>query len=205
MCSPRRSLLLSVVLALATWLYAGAAEAKFYNPPGKAGPLMFNLKLGAAIGIPGDNNNLGTTLDQFLLQLEFGGAVDSQRQLYLLFPLTFHVGGGCAAVGVFGTCVAVAGRYSTILVPLGVQYDIPIRAVPGLYLYPRGQLGYAAFISRDGFGTNHFGFIAPEFGIKYVLKQRWNFGGEPFSLPIYFNGNGALLNYRLTFYAGVNF
>lgn len=202
MCSlvRRFSMWLVLALALGSWLWPRSAEARFYNPGDKAGPLMFNMKLGAAIGIPGDGGSLFYTADQFLLQLEFGGALDAGRQAYLTFPLTFELGGSYNYYNLRGP-----SGYNVVMVPLAFQYDIPIRAVPGLYLYPRGQIGYAAFIGRNGAGTSHFGFIAPEFGIKYVLKRRWNFGGEPFSLPVFFNRDGALMNYRLTFYAGVNF
>ena len=51
----------------------------------------------------------------------------------------------------------------------------------------------------------HSGVLIPELGVKYVLHGRWNFGGELFSLPFFFNANGVLLHYRVLLSAGVNF
>ena len=92
---------------------------------------------------------------------------------------------------------------------------IPIRAVPGLFLYPRASLGYLAYIvsasgQRD---TSHGLQVAPEFGVKYVLRRRWNFALEPFSLPVSVifprdnSGSvqsGWIIDYRINFSAGVN-
>ena len=185
--------ILGLVLLSALSVLSPPAHA-FRNEPGKAGRLMFNPKLGAAIGIPGDRVQHASTGDQLTLQLDFGVALDRQRSAYLLFPAQFQVG---------------RTGYSMIMVPLGFQYDIPIRAVPGLYLYPRLTVGYAAFV-LDGAGpvrgrTVDLGFVMPEFGAKYVLHRRWNFGFEPFGLPVFFNARQVALNYRLLFYAGVNF
>jgi hypothetical protein len=40
-------------------------------------------------------------------------------------------------------------------VPIGFQYDIPIRSVRGLYLYPRFQFGFS-FESIDTFNCGVF-------------------------------------------------
>ncbi len=53
--------------------------------------------------------------------------------------------------------------------------------------------------------TVHSGIALPEFGLRYVLKNRWHVGFEPLSLPIFFNGSAAALSYRLLVYAGANF
>jgi hypothetical protein len=81
--------------------------------------------------------------------------------------------------------------------------------VPGLYIYPRLSVGYAALIF-NGLGdvrarTVDTGFVKPELGVKYVLHRRWNFGFEPFGLPIFFDATGVMMNYQMLFYAGVNF
>lgn len=172
------------------------AQAQRYYGQLKPGPFMFNLKLGAAIGIAGERAvrpTLFTTQDQFTLVLDFGFAVDRDRNAYLLFPLQFQVN----------------STYSMVMIPFGFQYDIPITPVRGLYLYPRISIGYTAFVDRlGGGGTTSFGVIMPEFGAKYVfpqLKGRLNVGFEPFGLPIFFRDNVVLLNYRLLWYAGVNF
>lgn len=167
---------------------------------GKAGRFMVGLKLAPAIGIQDNNNvDLFPTETQFALQLEAGYAFDSARRAYVLFPLQFHFGGGATSV----------------MVPLGFQYDLPITPLPGLYVYPRITLGYAAVIAgrQLGGGTYHGGVIIPEFGVKYVIKKRVNLGFEPFSLPIFFGPKGSTqgydpkvaLQYRLLFYGGVNF
>jgi hypothetical protein len=204
-------------------LLSGGASAETAQP-GKAGPIMLNLKLGANIPVfLADTSRGGNTLSGsrlldaipagFAMQAEFGFAVDRARNAYLLFPFEFHVGGNSA--GGFTT------THVQVVLPFGFQYDIPI--LPGLYLYPRASMGYAAYIiAASGGGatstqTYHGGMFTPEFGAKYVLKRRFNFGFEPFSLPIHFYKPAAtvggrtvegdiqvLLDYRLHFYAGVN-
>lgn len=146
----------------------------------KAGRFMANLKIGPALGA----YNAG---HQGAIVLEGGMAVLPDRSLYVLLPLQFQFaqGGG------------------SIIIPVGLQYDIRL-PVKGLYVYPRLSIGYAAVIA-SGVDTAHLGMVNPEFGIKYVYKGRWNFGGEPFSLPIFFSGGGASLNYRILLSAGANF
>lgn len=189
---PLRGLLAGALLLLSLAL-ATPAHA-FRNEAGKAGRFMFNPKLGVAIGIPGNGIEHASTGDQLALVLDFAVALDRARSAYLSLPVQFEVG---------------RTGYSFLMVPLAFQYDIPIRAVPGLYLYPRITAGYAAFVV-DGAGdvrarTVDLGFVMPEFGAKYVLRRRWNFGFEPFGLPIFFNQRQVALNYRLLWYAGVNF
>ena len=150
----------------------------------KVGRFMANFKIGPAFGA----HNAG---HQGAIVLDLGWSVLPNKNAYLLLPLQFHFAQGGGAV----------------ILPVGFQYDIGIAKVPGLYLYPRLSLGYAAFIaSAEGQTvTSHFGVLTPEFGAKYVFKGRWNFGGEIFSLPIFFAKGGAAVQYRILLSAGVNF
>ena len=153
-------------------------------PSDKVGRFMANFKIGPAIGA----HNAG---HQGAIVLEAGWSVLPNKNAYLLFPLQFQFAEGGGA----------------IILPVGFQYDIGIKQVPGLYLYPRLSLGYAAFIA-SALGqttTTHFGVLMPEFGAKYVYKGRYNFGGEIFSLPIYFAEGGAAVQYRILLSAGMNF
>jgi hypothetical protein len=176
----------------------------------KAGRFMGNLKIGPAF-LAYPTYGSGVTLAQAALVLEFGYAVTPDRNGYLLFPLNFQM----------------SSFASFISIPIGFQYDIrlPIR---GLYLTPRGIIGYTAAISNDsfcnGFGctattsVSHLGVFMAEIGVKYVYRGRFNFGFDPFSLPIYFGApgtscsvqgcvtsNAVAVFYRLLFYAGANF
>lgn len=175
---------------LALFLSSLSAPALARRPGGgaKAGPLMLNLKIGPAIEL----KNLPT---QVALELDFGVALTGDRALYLVLAPQFHL----------------ANNLSTIMVPLGIQYDIAL-PVPGLYLYPRVSMGYAASIYDYGCILNycasrtfHRGFALPEIGIKYVFRGRGNIGFEPFSMPIFFDEDWVGLQYRLLFYGGVNF
>ncbi len=153
-------------------------------PSDKVGRFMANFKIGPAIGA----HNAG---HQGAIVLEAGWSVLPNKNAYLLFPLQFQFAEGGGA----------------IILPVGFQYDIGIKQVPGLYLYPRLSFGYAAFIASalGQTATTHFGVLMPEFGAKYVYKGRYNFGGEIFSLPIYFNDGGAAVQYRILLSAGMNF
>lgn len=150
----------------------------------KVGRFMANFKIGPALGA----HNAG---HQGAIVLDLGWSVLPNKNAYLLLPLQFHFAQGGGAV----------------ILPVGFQYDIGIAKVPGLYLYPRLSIGYAAFIaSAEGQTvTSHFGVLTPEFGAKYVFKGRWNLGGEIFSLPIFFTNGGAAVQYRILLSAGVNF
>lgn len=181
-----KNVTLSVVLALGMGaaMQRPAAAAQSPLTAEKVGPFMANFKIGPAFGA----HNTG---HQGAIVLDVGWSVLSNKNGYLLLPLQFQFAQGGGAV----------------VVPVGFQYDIPIHAVPGLYLYPRLSLGYAAFIaSAEGeTQTSHFGALIPEFGAKYVLKGRWNLGGEIFSLPVYFNSGGAAVSYRILLSGGMNF
>lgn len=127
--------------------------------------------------------------------LEIGIAVVPGRRGYLMLPLQFQAG--------------PAG--GEIIVPLGFQYDLAVPRVPGLYLTPRFSIGYAALITNNTglFSVVHGGVAIPEFGLKYVIRGRWNLGAELFSLPIFFGKNSggpfASVYYRILLSFGANF
>lgn len=156
-------------------------------PPEKAGPFMFNVKIGPAFCLfPSGCAHQGAIV------LDLGAAVTRNRNGYLLLPVQFQFLPGASA----------------IIVPVGFQYDVrlPFR---GGYFYPRIMAGYAALLTDNSPGTPqtvvHSGVLIPELGVKYILNGRWNFGGEFFSLPFFFNANGPVLFYRVQLSAGVNF
>jgi hypothetical protein len=197
---------LAFVLSASLLLGATAHAAGFGSAPdGKAGRLMFNLKVGPAFAAYDDfyatstNTPLPVTCSSFpyecpdsglgitgTLMLDFGLAVTPDRNGYLLFPLQFQI--------------AKAGSF--VMIPIGFQYDIPL-PVRGLYLTPRLSVGYAAYVVR-GHRVADLGAFVPEFGAKYVIARRWNVGLDAFSLPIYF-GDFTAVSYRLLLYGGVNF
>ena len=165
---------------------ASGGEPGQYNKPGR---FMFNLKIGPAICATGCTSHEGA------LVLDFGWSVLPNKHAYVVVPLQFH----------FSTTTAA------VMVPFGFQYDFGISKVPGLYIYPRVSLGYAAlFDSSTGVQTTtHTGVFLPELGAKFILRGRFNFGGEIFSLPVVF-GRGPFstlvnVSYRILVYAGVNF
>jgi hypothetical protein len=131
---------------------------------------------------------------QFFLQgggtqffIQFQGGLEFQEQLYLTFVPTFGFGQGTAL----------------ITLPIGIQYDIPIRTVPNLYVYPRFGMGVGIFTAPGQAAFN----ITPEFGIKYVIDGKFNIGFEPFSIPIYVADSPGLptTQYRMTFLGGLTF
>jgi hypothetical protein len=169
------------------------SSANTASPPAKPvyekpGRFMASLKIGPGICLYNCNH-------QGAAVIEFGYSVLPNKNAYLLLPLQFQFG----------------PNGSSVIVPLGFQYDLEIPRVPGLYFYPRFSMGYALIINDVALGalTVHAGVIIPELGLKYVWKGRWNFGGEFFSLPIFFGqtsmGGFATMYYRILLSAGVNF
>lgn len=185
-CSVITSVVVFMIASLANMKTASAFDWLKGNDA-KSGRFMANLKIGPAIGVKDANT-------QFALMLDGGYAVTPDGNGYVVLALQFHFAGGTTGV----------------IVPAGFQYDFAL-PVPGLFIYPRLLLGYAGFfanatiLGRDFSRTFNFFAIIPEFGVKYVLQKRWNFGFEPFSLPIFVNGDGSAIYYRLFFYAGANF
>ncbi len=175
--------------ALAFTAATSTAEAKVGEE--KAGPLMGNFKLAPAVGF-GGRGYYGT---QFALQLEIAYAVDSDNNAYLGFNPQFQFGG-------YGdTIINLTGTF---------QYDIAIKAVTGLYLYPKINLGIAIFpnnsyCGRFGCGRGGGAEVAfalqPEFGVKYNIFKNFHVLGEPLSFPIYI-GNFTFAQWRFWFGCG---
>jgi len=188
-----------VLVLLLTLASASARATPTWMQEGKAGPFMFNLQIGPAIGAR-NAFNMGAIV------LDFGFALDPARNAYLLFPLQFQFAD--AGYSVFGVNRGYTVGY--VMVPIGFQYDIAIPHVPGLYISPRIVGGYvAATASCNGCATTNAGFIAPEATVKLVIARRWNVGLVPFSLPIFINvdnGNTSTsIDYRILFFGGANF
>jgi len=176
------------------------------NGAEKSGRFMFNLKIGPALcavsaisrGSASASAECGS-LHQGALVFDFGWSVLPNRNAYLLFPFQLQF----------------RESLTTVMIPVGFQYDIQL-PVKGLYLYPRGFLGYAAFVVSNSSipgvtvsSTSHYGVFTPEFGIKYIFGGRWNVGADLFSLPIFFGqsqgATSTFVYYRILAYAGVNF
>lgn len=185
----------------------------------KAGRFMFNLKFGAAIGLrdvwTGQNAQASRRGDDyFALVLDFGIALDDGKSAYIVLPLQFQVhdtGSGICPIAGQPCIYSGVEPWQMVMIPLGFQYDLAIKAVPGLYITPRIVAGYVAYVPDVG-NTINAGFVAVEVGAKLVIKKRVNLGFEPLSLPIFFapktpvSGNTMVtVDWRLLWYAGFNF
>jgi hypothetical protein len=175
----------------------GATAGESGQPAGPSGRVMANLKLGPAFCALNCKH-------QGAAVIELGAAVLKNRSLYFIIPLQFQF---ATADPTQPTPVGNAA----VLVPLGVQYDLAVSWLPGLYFYPRLSLGYALLLDNSGSGppTTNAGVLIPELGIKYIYRGRWNFGGELFSMPVIFGrsaaGSFASLSLRILPSVGVNF
>src|SRR5581483_2553383 len=192
-----KRLLSALVIALAL-SSAGAAHAlPAWMQSGKSGRWMFNLKFGPAITAKSFFNcgfaECKPTMGAIVL--EMGVAVDSKFTAYIIVPVPQF---------------QVHDLISYVMLPIGFQYDIEVvpRKVPGLYITPRIELGYAALVPNGG-DTVNAGFVEIAAGGKFIFSKRWNVGFEPFSLAIFFgtqnNVNFSSVSYRLLWYGGVNF
>jgi hypothetical protein len=192
---------LALLVLLFGLVAARPARADFpaWMQEGKTGNWMFNFKIGPAF-------DLSNGVTQGLLAFEIGYAVTPDHNGYITLAPQFQV----------------AGFFSWIIIPVGFQYDIPIKSVPGLYLTPAIGLGYAAqvgygFTGCAGCGTASGAYLEPSFGGKLIFAKRWNVGFEPFSLPIFIVPNAnpvaggttvgliSYVSYRILLYGGVNF
>jgi hypothetical protein len=195
----------ALLVVACTLSLAGPAHAlPPWMQPGKAGRFMFNLKLGPAFDVK-------DTVLQGAIVPEMGIAVDRDFNAYIILPLPNF---------------QASADQSIVMVPVGFQYDIAIKPVPGLYITPAATTGYAAFIYNYNCNncsqTFSAGFFQPEVGAKLIFNRRFNVGFIPFSLPIFFgsatrtivtnngtiitsNGTFTVVSYRILFYGGINF
>jgi len=153
----------------------GATPARADAPPEQAGSLMLGAGMGPIFALSG----FGATA----FNLNFTGGYAFNDHLYGVFTPHFSFGGGGAVIAL----------------PLGLQYDIPIEKVPGLYVYPRFSIG-AAFATGPG-GQAAF-LITPEAGVKYNIQDKFFVGFEPFSLPIAIS-SATTVFYRINFNGGI--
>lgn len=195
----RLSPLALVLFAAALCFGAKQADAQrrvviyYGHPVEKAGLFMMNFRGGPAFGVANADNSL-----RFVgaLGVDLGFAVSRDYNAYIVLTPQLQL----------------RDSFFNISLPIGFQYDI--RIARGLYLYPRASIGYSALIFTSSFDygpfryyastTVHGGILIPEFGLKYVVNGRLNLGFEPFSLPVFFNGDGYNIWYRFMFYIGFN-
>ncbi len=201
MPTSRRRLSPLALVLFAAALFFGANEAHaqrrvviyYGRPVEKAGLFMMNFRGGPAFGVANADNSL-----RFVgaLGVDLGFAVSHDYNAYIVLTPQLQL----------------RDSFFNISLPIGFQYDI--RIARGLYLYPRASIGYSALIFTSSFDygpfryyastTVHGGILIPEFGLKYVVNGRLNLGFEPFSLPIFFNGDGYNIWYRFMFFIGFN-
>lgn len=201
MPTSRRCLSPLALVLFAAALFFGANEAHaqrrviiyYGRPVEKAGLFMMNFRGGPAFGVANADNSL-----RFVgaLGVDLGFAVSRDYNAYIVLTPQLQL----------------RDSFFNISLPIGFQYDI--RIARGLYLYPRASIGYSALVFTSSFDygpfryyastTVHGGILIPEFGLKYVVNGRLNLGFEPFSLPVFFNGDGYNIWYRFMFYIGFN-
>jgi hypothetical protein len=168
------------LVGLSLFARAAYADPAAGSCSDKAGPLMLEVRIGPAIG-------LFAVDDQYALALDAGVAVDRALRTYL----------------VVSPQVQLQRGLTVIQVPLGIEHDIPISTVRGLYVYPRIALGYADF-RVPGARDLHAGVAVAELGVKYTLGKHWYIGFEPFSLAAFFDSTGVSLSYRVLVSVGMD-
>jgi hypothetical protein len=111
------------------------------------------------------------------------------RHLYVVFEPTGSFGWG----------------FTVLNLPLGIEYDIPIRSVRNLYVYPRIMAGAGLWFDQPG--TRGSFLVEPGFGVKYAIAGVWNIGFEPLDFPIYIADSSPFptVAYRFTALTGFAF
>lgn len=190
--------LAALVLVMALWPETAEAQRRHryyrYEPTGKAGPVMWNFRGGPAFGVKNAEDDL-----RFLgsAGMDLGFAVSPDLNAYIVLTPQ----------------VMFRNNFINVQAPIGFQYDIQLTR--HLYLYPRASIGYSALIFTTDYRWGpfryyaqdvvHGGMFIPEFGLKFVgAGGRLNIGFEPFSLPVFFNGEGYSVWYRFMFFIGGN-
>jgi hypothetical protein len=102
-----------------------------------------------------------------------------------------------------------------VSIPIGFQYDFPIRKVPGLSLYPQFLFGYTlratvltGQLSLQGGDTSGYaqnGMASVAFGIRYVWRRKLDFSLEPFGMAVYGPNPSTILIYRTMASIGATF
>lgn len=156
---------------------------------------MGNIKIAPAVGIDDDLRRFGRGhRTQFAMELEIAYAVDRDENAYLGFNPQFQVSDYFAIINLTGT----------------FQYDIEIKKVRGLYLYPKVNAGVAIVPNaRFGFCSGcddaDVAFtLQPEFGVKFNFFKNFHALAEPLSFPLYI-GEQFSAQYRFWFGCGFDF
>lgn len=177
-------------------LFGGAARA---DEPG--GRFRIDLRIGPSFGLyaPADYDNSSG----FDLQVDFGVRLFPHGELFI--APGFHYGGEQAVndpfIGSFNVTLV------TGILPIGMRFPFYL-GVPGLYIAPAFELGYAVSASIvDNGDTTYtpFGYFAAKVALEYELHRRWRFLLEPVNLPLFFNSDGVKIAYRIMAGVGVRF
>jgi hypothetical protein len=167
---------------IAATALAATATLTLASPPARAAApeQAGSVAVGANLGVnfllsdgSGSAANLG-----FSLSYAFAD------QVYFVFQPSFSFFSGATIINL----------------PIGLQFDVAVAKVPGLYLYPRVSVG-AAFLSGGG-GAN--ALLMLDGGLKYNVNETVFVGFEPLSLPIYI-GDGGGLTYKISIFGGIYF
>lgn len=160
---------------------AEAAE----DPAGKAGPILLEAGVGPSFNLTSEDlalalqDNLG-----FALVKGDGGTGFGDGDLYLVLTPSLSV-----------------GELLGIILPVGVQYDIPM-PIEGVYLYPRATVGYAAILNPGDGDSGDALAVTPTAGVKLQASPAFHVALEPVSLPIYLGNGSSVLEYRALALAG---
>jgi hypothetical protein len=196
-----------VAVLLLVGISAGADE--------RLGRLTLDARLGGGVSLVANSSTFSQAGYPLLdTSLVLGLALSPGRRMRLVFAP-----GLVYTTQAYGdpTQPTMSGNRDVFIIsiPLGVEYDIPIARVPGLYLYPQLLIGYAANIEvlsgdvalpgGDTSATLHQGVVDATFGVRYAFRNRLEILVEPVSLPVYFSRGSTLLLYRARAGVGVRF
>lgn len=196
------------LLFLAAFLVGATAHAD-----DRLGRLTLDARLGGGVSVAARSTTFGGAgLPFFDASLELGLAVSPGRRARLIFAPDFVY----TTQSFVGDPTMTGSRDVFIIsIPLGFEYDIPIKRVPGLYLYPQLLVGYAAnvevlsgSVALQGGGnsaTQHQGVVEAVFGARYAFRNRLELLLEAVSVPVYFSNRSVLVLYRARAGIGVRF
>ncbi len=194
---------------------AALATATSARADDRLGRLTFDARLGGGVSLVAHSTTFDSAGRGLLdASLELGIALSPGHRMRLLFAPDFVYTTQSYGDPLQPTLMGNRDVF-LIAIPLGLEYDIPIRRAPGLYLYPQLLVGYAANVAvlsgdvaLQGGATSatlHQGYAQLVFGGRYAFKNRLELLFEPLSLPVYFSRGSALLLYRARVGVGVRF
>lgn len=135
----------------------------------KAGRWMFNFRVGAAATLGRCDwdcgGRFGYRRAQFVISPEIAVALDRDYNAYLGLMPMFQIN----------------DNFTVINIPLTFQYDIEIKKVKGLYVYPKVTAGYSHWVEGEG---NYF-MTGVHGGVKYQFHEHVHAGGEPIGFTFY--------------------